>query len=124
MTKQMDNQLKSFGQYSDMIYDYGCKLVPLPKTEEAKKLWQMVDPYFYRDKLTQPKLPTCGNTRSLLGRRWLNLYRDDLKGDKWVLYKANAGHDLVEPDGSDRGTLNALAAFTRGRRRSASHSLA
>ena len=114
MTKQMDNQLRSFGEYSAMIHDYTeRKLVPLPKTEEAKKLWQMVDPYFYRDKLTQPKLLICGNNDPYWVGDALNLYWDDLKGDKWVLYVPNAGHDLVEPDGKRTRTLNALAAFTR-----------
>ena len=43
----------------------------------------------------------------------LNLYWDDLKGDKWVLYVPNAGHDLKEPDGKRTRASNGLAAFTR-----------
>jgi PhoPQ-activated pathogenicity-related protein len=114
MTNQMDHQLKSFGQYSEMIRDYtDRKLVPLPKTEEAKKLWQIVDPYFYRDQLRQPKLLINGNNDPYWTVDALNLYWDDLKGDKWVLYVPNAGHNLQEPDGSRLRTLNTLAAFTR-----------
>jgi PhoPQ-activated pathogenicity-related protein len=114
MTKQMENQLKSFGKYSDMIHDYTeRKLVPLPPGEDAKKLWQMVDPYFYRDQLKQPKLIINGNNDPYWTADALNLYWDDLKGDKWVLYVPNAGHNLQEPDGSHTHVLNGLAAFTR-----------
>jgi PhoPQ-activated pathogenicity-related protein len=52
MVEQMENQLRSFGKYSDMIRDYTLRgLVPIPKTEEAVKLWRMIDPYFYKDRL-------------------------------------------------------------------------
>src|SRR5262249_47516248 len=45
MTDQMAHQLKSFGQYSEMIHEYTeRKLVPLPPGEDSKKLWQMIDP--------------------------------------------------------------------------------
>lgn len=114
MTRQMEHQLKSFGAYSEMIKDYTeRKLVPLPKTEEAKKLWQMIDPYFYRDKLKQPKLLINGTNDPYWVGDALNLYWDDLKGDKWVLYVPNAGHNLKEPDSLQTRTLNALAAFAR-----------
>jgi PhoPQ-activated pathogenicity-related protein len=114
MTKQMEHQLESFGAYSEMIHDYTeRKLVPLPKGDEPKKLWQMVDPYFYRDQLKQPKLIINGNNDPYWTTDALNLYWDDLKGDKWILYVPNAGHDLKEPDGSRTHTLNGLAAFTR-----------
>ncbi len=112
MTKQMEHQLESFGQYSEMIHDYTeRKLVPLPKGDEPKKLWQMVDPYFYRDQLKQPKLLINGTNDPYWVGDALNLYWDDLKGDKWVLYVPNAGHNLKEEKGTR--ALNALAAFAR-----------
>src|SRR5437762_2893112 len=53
MPVQMEHQLKSFGTYSLMIKDYTERgLVPMPDTAEAKRLWSMVDPYLYRDRLT------------------------------------------------------------------------
>ena len=49
----------------------------------------------------------------------LNSYWDDLKGEKWLLYVPNAGHDLREMDKNGKKELlpmravNALAAFFR-----------
>jgi PhoPQ-activated pathogenicity-related protein len=117
MTEQMAYQKESFGRYSDMIHDYTERgLVPIPKTEEAKRLWQMVDPYFYRDKLKQPKLIINGNNDPYWTTDALNLYWDELQGEKYVVYVANAGHDLNQgtKDKPDRTrAVNALAAFAR-----------
>jgi PhoPQ-activated pathogenicity-related protein len=117
MVEQMDHQLRSYGKYSLMIRDYTQRgLVPLPKTEEAVKLWQMVDPYFYRDRLTMPKLIVNGANDPYWTVDALNLYWDGLKGQKWVLYVPNAGHDLTQKvDGkADRSRVHStLAAFTR-----------
>jgi PhoPQ-activated pathogenicity-related protein len=119
MNKQMDYQKESFGTYSDMIHDYTERgLVPMPKGEEAKKLWKMVDPYFYREKVTMPKLLINGNNDPYWTTDALNLYWDDLKGEKYVAYIANAGHNLQVRDekGKEIDRLRAvdtLAAFAR-----------
>jgi PhoPQ-activated pathogenicity-related protein len=120
MVAQTPHQLKSYGAYSDMIKDYtDCGLVPMPSTPEAKKLWSMVDPWVYRDRLTQPKLIVNGTNDPYWTQDALNLYWDDLKGDKWVLYVPNAGHNLAEKHGEQapatdlRRAFNTLAAFAR-----------
>jgi PhoPQ-activated pathogenicity-related protein len=119
MHKQMDHQKASFGEYSEMIHDYTERgLVPMPKGEAPKRLWMMVDPYFYRDKVTMPKLLINGNNDPYWTTDALNLYWDDLKGDKYVAYIANAGHNLQVRD--ERGkeidrmkAVDTLAAFAR-----------
>lgn len=99
MQQQMPHQLKSFGDYSQMIQDYtNTGLVPMPTSPEAKKLWNMVDPWAYRDRLTMPKLMILGNNDPYWTVDALNLYWDDLKGDKYVMYVPNAGHDLRQMD--------------------------
>lgn len=118
MRKQMDHQLDTLGAYSEQIHDYTERgLVPVPKTEMADKLWKMIDPYSYRDRLTMPKLIINGNNDPYWSTDALNLYWDGLKGDKWVLYVPNAGHNLqqMSEDGKpDRSrAVNGLAAFAR-----------
>ncbi|HTU92544.1 MAG TPA: PhoPQ-activated protein PqaA family protein, partial [Gemmataceae bacterium] len=118
MRKQMDHQLDTLGAYSDQIHDFTERgLVPVPKTPTAERLWKMVDPYFYRDRLTMPKLLINGNNDPYWSTDALNLYWDGLKGDKWLLYVPNAGHNLEQKndDGKpDRSrALHGLAAFAR-----------
>jgi PhoPQ-activated pathogenicity-related protein len=118
MRKQMDHQLDTLGAYSEQINDFTERgLVPVPKTPEGERLWKMVDPYLYRERLTMPKLLINGNNDPYWATDALNLYWDGLKGDKWVLYVPNAGHNLEQkgdngrPDSSR--AVNGLAAFAR-----------
>ncbi|MFN0052184.1 MAG: PhoPQ-activated pathogenicity-related family protein [Planctomycetales bacterium] len=118
MRDQGPYQLKSFGKYSEQINDYTQRgLVPMPDTPEAKRLWSMVDPWIYRERLTIPKMIINGANDPYWTTDALNLYWNDLPGNKWVLYVPNAGHNLEQhlADGrKDRErALNALAAFTR-----------
>jgi PhoPQ-activated pathogenicity-related protein len=117
---QMKNQVNAFGRPSDMIRDYTArKLIPIPETPEGQKLWKMVDPWVYREKLTMPKLIINGTNDPYWPLDALNSYWDDLKGDKWVLYVPNAGHDLRERDKDRKPELlpmraiDALSAFAR-----------
>jgi PhoPQ-activated pathogenicity-related protein len=119
MQAQLPYQLKSYGKYSDMIRDYTQRgLVPMPDTPRAKKLWAMVDPWIYREKLTMPMLIVNGANDPYWTLDALNLYWNDLpSAKKWVLYVPNAGHNLKEKhdDGKEDNmrVLNTLAAFAR-----------
>jgi PhoPQ-activated pathogenicity-related protein len=119
MKEQMDKQLRDFGAYSEQIKDYTeAKLVPLPDTDLARKLWGMIDPYTYREKLTVPKMIINGNNDPYWTTDALNLYWDGLPGEKHVLYVPNAAHDLrqkekLNPADQLAVALNGLAAFAR-----------
>jgi PhoPQ-activated pathogenicity-related protein len=120
MVAQTPYQLKSYGAYSQMIQDYTrAGLVPMPSTPRAKKLWSMVDPWVHRARLRQPKMIINGTNDPYWTQDALNLYWDDLQGDKWVLYVPNSGHNLEQKhDGPvlvpDRTrALSTLAAFAR-----------
>ena len=118
MKAQGPYQLKSFGRYSEQIRDYTERgLVPTPETAEAQRLWEMVDPWVYRERLTLPKLMINGANDPYWTTDALNLYWDDLPGDKWVTYVPNAEHNLEqrgENGEKDRTrALNSLAAFTK-----------
>ena len=118
MPVQMKNQLAAFGKPSLMIHDYvERKLIPIPDTAEARKLWLMIDPWVYRDKITVPTMIINGTNDPYWPLDALNSYWDDLKGDKWVLYVPNAGHDLREREKDGKPELlpmravNTLSAF-------------
>jgi PhoPQ-activated pathogenicity-related protein len=120
MPAQMKNQVQAFGKPSEMIRDYTArKLIPIPETTEAEKLWQMIDPWVYREKLTLPKMIINGANDPYWPLDALNSYWDDLKGDKWILYVPNAGHDLREANAKGEKELlptravNTLSAFSR-----------
>jgi PhoPQ-activated pathogenicity-related protein len=117
MTKQMPHQVASYGEFSEMIKDYTArKLVPVPDTDQARKLWRMIDPWAYRDKITMPKMILNGTNDPYWTQDATNLYWDDLKGPKYLLYVPNAGHNLQQQIGMKKDTsriLNTLAAFAR-----------
>ncbi len=111
MKAQKKHSLEVWGKYSEQIGDYTRRgLTERDDDPDAERLWKMVDPYTYRDRLTMPKLMINGTN----DRYWvidaLNLYWDDLKGPKSVVYVPNAGHNLaVNRDYS----LNGIGAFFR-----------
>jgi PhoPQ-activated pathogenicity-related protein len=119
MKAQLPYQIESFGEPSEQIDPYTKRgLVPLPETAAAQKLWAMVDPWIYRRKFTMPKLVVLGNNDRYWTTDALNLYWDDLPGDKYISYTPNAGHDLTErtPDGKKLTpfrALNNVGAFVR-----------
>ena len=115
---QLPRQLEAFGVYSEMIAPYTKRaLVPMPETPEALRLWSMVDPWAYRARLTLPKFIVNGSSDPYWTTDALNVYWDDLEGDKWVLYVPNAPHNLRQQDKSGpeqfARVLNGLAAFVR-----------
>lgn len=117
---QMQNQVKAFGGPSEMIKDYSNrKLIPVPKTEAAQKLWRMIDPWTYRERITCPKMIVNGTNDPYWPLDALNTYWDGLKGDTWVLYVPNAGHDLCERDAKGKKdtlplrAIDTVSAFAR-----------
>lgn len=119
MREQLPHQVKMFGRVSDSIRDYTERgLVPIPDTDNARRLWGWVDPFLYRDKFTMPKLIVCGTNDPYWSTDALNLYWDGLPARKWISYSPNAGHNLDcdgsggEPKGPWRA-INSVAAFVR-----------
>ena len=118
MPEQLKHQLKSYGKFSEQIKDYVARgLAPPPDTPEAKRLWGWVDPWNYRERIKVPTMIINGANDPYWTVDSLNIYWNDLKNDKWVLYVPNAGHNLQQKhaDGAinlDRA-LNALIAFSK-----------
>lgn len=119
MRAQMPRQLEAFGgAYSARLAPYTSRgLVPIPETPEGNRLVSMIDPWAYREKLKLPKLIINGTNDFYWATDALNVYWNDLPGNKWALYVPNAGHDMRRRDGADSNPLdyllNGLAAFVR-----------
>lgn len=113
MEPQMEHQRFSFGGFSEQIQDYTSKGLQDMKGPKAQALRAIVDPYSYRAKLTQPKLIMLGTNDRYWPLDALNLYWNDLAGDKYILYVPNKGHDLSDM-GRVIGGLTALHRMNSG----------
>jgi PhoPQ-activated pathogenicity-related protein len=104
------HQLEAYGKPSEQVGDYtGAGIQAKLNTPEGKRLLALEDPYSYRERTTMPKLLILGTNDRYWSQDSLNLYWDDLKGPKWVLYTPNSGHGLEDRE----RVLNTLAAFIR-----------
>jgi PhoPQ-activated pathogenicity-related protein len=107
---QTKHQLEAYGKFSEQIEDYtAAGITEKLNSAAGKKLIQLEDPYSYRDRLTLPKLLILGTNDRYWTQDALNLYWDDLKGPKWVMYTPNSGHGLEDKT----RVLNSLTAFSR-----------
>ncbi len=95
MNPQMKHQVEPFGGYSEQIQDYTSKgLQNFLATERGQKLAAIVDPFSYRQYLLQPKLIILATNDRYWPLDALNLYWNQLSGDKYVLYVPNNGHGI------------------------------
>ncbi len=108
---QGPNQLKVWGHYSEQIHDYVERgLMEKVRTPHGSRLWQMVDPYTYRDRLAKPKFLINGTNDRYWTLDALDLYWGGLKGPKHLVELPNAGHGLEQ---NRDWAVNGLGAFFR-----------
>jgi len=111
LVAQMKHQVEAWGEYSEQIDDYTEKNIPQRLMDENDKVTQrlaaIVDPYTYREKVTMPKLIVTGTNDRYWPLDALNLYYDDLVGEKYILYVPNKGHDV----GDMRRVIGDAVAF-------------
>lgn len=104
MPAQMKHQLDTWGKYSEQIEDYTRLKIPeRTDSPEGRRLNAIVDPYSYREALTQPKLVILATNDRYWPVDALNVYWQDLPGEKHILYVPNNPHgiqDLVRVMGS------------------------
>ncbi len=88
-------QLASWGKFSEQVHDYterGIHVALL--TPAGKRLLDAVDPARYLDRIEQPKLVLLGTNDRYWPLESANLYWNDLRGEKLLLYVPNNGHGL------------------------------
>ena len=113
---QLKHQLATYGHYSREIDDYvnaGLLKPSVLGTPASRRLWRMVDPYTYRQHLTLPKLIVRGANDPYWTQDALNVYWNNLRGRKWVLYVPNAGHNMHEKGEDHKLMVDTLGAFAR-----------
>jgi len=112
---QMKHQVETFGAFSEQIKDYTLLgMQKLLDTPRGQQLCAIVDPYCYCKSLQQPKLLMIGTNDRYWPLDALNLYWNDLGGDKYVLYVPNNGHGLRDI-ARVVGGVNALHQAAAGR---------
>ena len=111
MKAQRAHYLEAWGKYSEQIDDYANRgLTEKFDDPVGKKLWKMVDPYTHLDRVTMPKFLINGANDEYWTLDALNIYWDDLQGQKSVVYLPNAGHGLSNHRDY---ALNGIGAFFR-----------
>ncbi|MCI0359007.1 MAG: PhoPQ-activated pathogenicity-related family protein, partial [Planctomycetaceae bacterium] len=96
MTEHTKLQKASFeGKSSDEISEYEG-LDRQIDSDRGVALRKMVDPWEYRQRLTQPKLVILGTNDRYWPLDACNLYWNDLQGEKYLIYVPNNGHGLPD----------------------------
>jgi PhoPQ-activated pathogenicity-related protein len=110
MKAQIQLQQQTFGGLSEQIQEY--EQIRLPERIDSpagRELVSIVDPYSYRERLTQPKLILLGTNDAYWPLDALNVYWGELPQEKRVLYLPNQPHDLRDVD----RLIGSLAALNR-----------
>lgn len=108
----MDQQLNTWGKYSEQIADYSTKglIKPGEETPRERQLREMMDPYSYLPAIQIPVLLVHGTNDPYWCVDATRFYWDDIVGPKYVLKLPNAGHGLE----TNRDlALSTLAVFFR-----------
>ena len=119
MQPQASYQMENWGYYSEQIADYYSRQlladqIPSNATAEEKnlreRLWRMIDPYFYRERVTIPKLLIHGTNDRYWNLDATKFYWNELVGPKFILNLPNVGHNL----GRERDkALTTIAAYAK-----------
>lgn len=95
MPAQMKQQREVYGVYSEQIDDYTkYNLQDRLQSPEGALLGSIVDPYTYRQCVTEPVLILAGANDPYWTLESAQLYFDDIPGATSILYAPNGGHDM------------------------------
>ncbi|HEU4391568.1 MAG TPA: PhoPQ-activated pathogenicity-related family protein [Blastocatellia bacterium] len=103
--KSLDHHFRSYGFWAPAISDYS-NLHSWSGTPEYAALMKIEDPYFYRERLTMPKLIMNSTGDQYFLPDSSQFYYDDLRGEKYLRYVPNTQHDLRNSD-----AINSVHAF-------------
>ena len=103
----MRHHFAAYGFWAPSVGDYVAHgIMQRMDHPRLADLYRLVDPYFYRHRLTMPKLVlNAAGDQFFLPDSW-RFYWKDLRGERYLRYVPNADHGL---DGSD--AVETIAAF-------------
>ncbi len=105
--KSMRHHYAAYGFWAPSVGDYTeQKIFQHMGTPEMAQLQRLVDPYFYRDRLTMPKFILNASGDQFFLPDSSQFYFDDLVGEKYLCYVPNADHSM-----KDTPALQSLLAF-------------
>jgi PhoPQ-activated pathogenicity-related protein len=114
MARHFPHQTEVWGAPSEAIRPYtDLGLTDLLGSPAGEPLREIVDPFSYRAVLTQPKLIVLATNDEYFPLDSANLYWDELKGPKYLLYVPNEPHGIEHMGSYIRG-LRALHAAAGG----------
>ena len=114
MRRHFPHQIEAWGAPSEAIQPYtDLHLTDILGSDAGEPLRQIVDPYSYRAKLTQPKLIVLATNDEYFPLDSANLYWDGLPAPKYLLYVPNEPHSIAHMGPFVRG-LRALDAAAGG----------
>ena len=97
MAPHMKHARAIWGGPSEKVEPYTKRgLLDKLDTTAGRRLLQIVDPFSYRSSLEQPKLIINGTNDDYWVTDATNLYWDELRGEKHLLYVPNNGHGLKD----------------------------
>jgi PhoPQ-activated pathogenicity-related protein len=95
----MQHHVGAYGFYSLAIKDYmEHNIMQRMRDPRLKDLYQIEDPYSYRDRLTMPKFIVNSAGDEFFLPDSSQFYFDDLKGEKYLRYVPNSNHSLRDTD--------------------------
>jgi PhoPQ-activated pathogenicity-related protein len=118
LSKQLAYQRQIWGKFSDKIAEYKLRQLPqrlVAGDAAAAELAPFVDPFAYIEQIISPKLIILGTNDPYWPLDALNLYYDEIVGEKYILYLPNIGHHVTFETERVADTLSAFFLKVDGR---------
>lgn len=109
---QIEHHFAAYGNYTRELQayvDYG--IVRRLRSPEGERLMHVVDPYFYRDSVTQPKFLINATGDPFFLPDAARQYLGALRGETLLRYVPNIGHSLRGKEDSVTDIVNGLASW-------------
>lgn len=98
----MEHHFAAYGFWAPAVGDYvQHQIMQRLKHPRMDELYRLVDPYYYRHRLTMPKLIINAAGDQFFLPDSSRFYFDELQGEKYLRYVPNTDHGLGDSDAQD-----------------------